>query len=74
MSVYDDTETRTRKPILCLRCRYPVTWEQQRRQFGRLMRRGFDVAEAKPGATAVSEMHHGVPANGGSPPSTSYTS
>jgi hypothetical protein len=33
----------------CLNCGlgYGVTWEQQRRQFGRLIRRGFTAEQAK---------------------------
>jgi hypothetical protein len=36
-----------RKPTVCLRCGYPMTWENQRRQFGRLMRRGMTTEETK---------------------------
>jgi hypothetical protein len=31
----------------CLDCNYPMTWEHQRRQFGRLMRLGMSVQDAK---------------------------
>lgn len=32
---------------VCLRCKYPMTWEAQRRQFGRLIRRGLTKEQAK---------------------------
>jgi hypothetical protein len=47
MAVFLDDEPRPRKPTVCQHCRYPMTWEAQRRQFGRLMRSGFTKAEAK---------------------------
>jgi hypothetical protein len=31
----------------CIGCGFPVTWEHQRRQWGRLMRRGLSREEAK---------------------------
>jgi hypothetical protein len=31
----------------CIDCKYSVTWREQRRQFARLLRRGFTVEEAK---------------------------
>jgi hypothetical protein len=34
----DDPQPR-RKPTLCRRCHYPITWENQRVQFGRAMKR-----------------------------------
>jgi SOS response regulatory protein OraA/RecX len=44
----DDTMIEARRTVtVCLRCHYPMTWEQQRRQFGRLMRKGFTKDEAK---------------------------
>jgi len=32
----------------CRGCNHPITWEAQRRQYGRLVRRGFEPAEVKP--------------------------
>ena len=32
----------------CRGCGYPITWEAQRRQYGRLIRRGMDPEEIKP--------------------------
>jgi hypothetical protein len=31
----------------CLGCKFKLTWEQQRRHFGRLMRLGFTIEQAK---------------------------
>jgi NAD-dependent SIR2 family protein deacetylase len=31
----------------CLRCYYTMTWEQQRRQYGRLMKRGMTQKQAQ---------------------------
>jgi hypothetical protein len=32
---------------VCLRCGFPITWEAQWQQWGRLMRRGLSPEEAK---------------------------
>jgi hypothetical protein len=32
---------------VCVRCKYSITWAEQRRQFARLMHRGFTIDEAK---------------------------
>jgi hypothetical protein len=32
---------------VCLRCGYPITWDDQKRQWGRLMRRGVSPEEGK---------------------------
>lgn len=37
----------TRPTGVCLRCGRPMTWAQQRQQFGRLLRRGFSIEHAK---------------------------
>ena len=42
-----EDETPRRKPTCCLRCGYAMTWEAQRRQFGRLLHRGLTAEEAK---------------------------
>jgi hypothetical protein len=36
-----------RKPTCCLRCGYAMTWDAQRRQFGRLLNRGLTAEEVK---------------------------
>lgn len=33
--------------VKCLGCRFPITWREQRAQFGRLMRRGLSEADTK---------------------------
>lgn len=43
----NDQDDRPKKRAICRDCRYPMTWDQQRRQFGRLMQKGFTVDEAK---------------------------
>jgi hypothetical protein len=32
---------------VCVRCKYSITWSEQRRQFARLMHSGFTIDEAK---------------------------
>lgn len=32
---------------MCLDCGYPMTWDAERRQFGRLLKRGLVADEAK---------------------------
>lgn len=33
--------------VVCLHCQYPMTWEQQRRQFSRLLENGLTKEQAK---------------------------
>lgn len=36
-----------RPKTVCLQCGYSITWATQRQQFGRLMRKGFSVEDAR---------------------------